>query len=97
MQYRKITLLEDIVRDLSSLAPFFSFSIYYPSINMTELFVDIVAPNGRRYVQPTGLFINNEFVPASNAGTIISIDPAYVSLQEPFYPSFVKIRNENSH
>ncbi|EAW13616.1 aldehyde dehydrogenase ALDH [Aspergillus clavatus NRRL 1] len=43
---------------------------------MTDLFVDIVTPNGRRYKQPTGLFINNEFVPASGGETITSLDPA---------------------
>jgi aldehyde dehydrogenase (NAD+) len=45
---------------------------------MADLTLDMVAPNGHRYVQPTGLFINNEFVPASNGKTITSIDPAYV-------------------
>lgn len=39
--------------------------------------MDIVTPNGRSYKQPTGLFINNEFVPATSGQTITSIDPAY--------------------
>lgn len=38
--------------------------------------VDLVAPNGRKYTQPTGLFINNEFVAAQSGQTITSIDPA---------------------
>ena len=38
--------------------------------------VEIVAPNGVRYQQPTGLFINNEFVPATGGQTITSLDPA---------------------
>ncbi|KAL3442332.1 aldehyde dehydrogenase domain-containing protein [Aspergillus insuetus] len=42
---------------------------------MADLFVDLVAPNGVRYSQPTGLFINNEFVPSSGP-QITSIDPA---------------------
>ena len=42
-----------------------------------SLSVDIAAPNGRKYNQPTGLFINNEFV-ASSGQTIVSLDPAYV-------------------
>ncbi|KAL4786871.1 aldehyde dehydrogenase domain-containing protein [Aspergillus varians] len=42
---------------------------------MAALSVDLTAPNGRRYSQPTGLFINNEFV-ASSGQTITSIDPA---------------------
>ncbi|KAJ5612226.1 hypothetical protein N7510_005420 [Penicillium lagena] len=41
-----------------------------------SLFVDIVAPNGRSYKQPTGLFINNEFVSATGGETITSLDPA---------------------
>jgi aldehyde dehydrogenase (NAD(P)+) len=44
---------------------------------MSDLFVDLVAPNGIRYSQPTGLFINNEFVPSSGP-KITSIDPALV-------------------
>lgn len=46
---------------------------------MSDLFVEIIAPNGRKYTQPTGLFVNNEFV-ASSGQTITSIDPAFVSL-----------------
>ncbi|KAJ5614230.1 hypothetical protein N7528_007884 [Penicillium herquei] len=38
--------------------------------------LEIVTPNGHRYTQPTGLFINNEFVPATSGKTITSIDPA---------------------
>ncbi|KAJ5368428.1 uncharacterized protein N7496_008188 [Penicillium cataractarum] len=41
-----------------------------------SLSVEIVTPNGHKYTQPTGLFINNEFVPASSGQTITSIDPA---------------------
>jgi hypothetical protein len=43
-----------------------------------DLFVDIVTPNGHSYKQPTGLFINNEIVPATGGQTITSLDPAYV-------------------
>lgn len=43
------------------------------------MFVEITTPNGRRYQQPTGLFINNEFVPSSGQ-TIVSLDPAYAPL-----------------
>ncbi|KAL3478879.1 aldehyde dehydrogenase domain-containing protein [Aspergillus californicus] len=42
---------------------------------MTDLTLGLVAPNGLRYSQPTGLFIDNEFVP-STGQTITSIDPA---------------------
>ncbi|PKS11270.1 hypothetical protein jhhlp_003032 [Lomentospora prolificans] len=43
---------------------------------MVHLNVELTAPNGRTYTQPTGLFINNEFVPSSSGETITSIDPA---------------------
>ncbi|PLB42152.1 aldehyde dehydrogenase ALDH [Aspergillus candidus] len=42
---------------------------------MANLLVELVTPNGHRYRQPTGLFINNEFVPSSGQ-TITSLDPA---------------------
>ncbi|KAE8146814.1 aldehyde dehydrogenase domain-containing protein [Aspergillus avenaceus] len=41
-----------------------------------DLFIDLTAPNGRQWKQPTGLFINNEFVKSSSGQTIASIDPA---------------------
>lgn len=37
--------------------------------------VNLTAPNGRKYVQPTGLFINNEWVKSSDGGKIASINP----------------------
>ena len=40
---------------------------------MTDLFVDLTAPNGKTYKQPLGLFINNEFVKAKSGATITSI------------------------
>ncbi|KAL4802498.1 aldehyde dehydrogenase domain-containing protein [Aspergillus unguis] len=43
---------------------------------MSDLYVDLTTPNGHSYRQPTGLFINNEFVKASSGLTISSIDPA---------------------
>ncbi|KAF2009729.1 aldehyde dehydrogenase [Aaosphaeria arxii CBS 175.79] len=43
---------------------------------MSGLTVELQAPNGRKWAQPTGLFINNEFVPSSTGKTIESIDPA---------------------
>ena len=47
---------------------------------MPKLSVDLVAPNGVAYTQPTGLFINNEFVEAAKGETIDSIDPASVEI-----------------
>ncbi|PNP57347.1 hypothetical protein THARTR1_02344 [Trichoderma harzianum] len=43
---------------------------------MTPPSVDLTAPNGVKWSQPTGLFINNDFVASSNGETIASIDPA---------------------
>lgn len=38
--------------------------------------VRLKAPNGREWDQPTGLFIENEFVDASRPTPILSVDPA---------------------
>lgn len=61
--------------------PSSTFRPYHRStVTMTgKLEIELTAPNGKKWVQPTGLFINNEFVPG-NGGTITSIDPAYVIL-----------------
>ncbi|KAJ0387475.1 hypothetical protein COL922a_002299 [Colletotrichum nupharicola] len=37
--------------------------------------VKLTAPNGRTYLQPTGLFINNQWVESSDGGKIASINP----------------------
>ena len=41
------------------------------------LSVELTAPNGRKYTQPQGLFINNEFVAAKSGEKIVSINPTY--------------------
>lgn len=46
---------------------------------MAPAFLELEAPNGVKYTQPTGLFINNEFVDSSSGQTITSIDPASVT------------------
>ncbi|KAL6163099.1 mitochondrial aldehyde dehydrogenase [Exserohilum turcicum] len=43
---------------------------------MSDLFVELTAPNGRKYKQPRGLFINNEFVKSKSGETITSINPS---------------------
>ncbi|EXJ78132.1 aldehyde dehydrogenase (NAD+) [Capronia epimyces CBS 606.96] len=45
---------------------------------MSDLAVELelVAPNGLKYVQPVGLFINNEFVESSLKGKLSTINPA---------------------
>jgi aldehyde dehydrogenase (NAD+) len=37
--------------------------------------IELSAPNGKKWTQPLGLFINNEFVKSSNGQTITSINP----------------------
>lgn len=45
--------------------------------SMTDsLSVELTAPNGKKYVQPTGLFINNEWVASSKGDKITSISPS---------------------
>ncbi|KAL6882153.1 aldehyde dehydrogenase domain-containing protein [Trichoderma longibrachiatum] len=38
--------------------------------------IQLTAPNGIKWNQPTGLFINNEFIASSSGETIASLDPA---------------------
>jgi aldehyde dehydrogenase (NAD+) len=45
---------------------------------MTQLSIELTAPNGRTWSQPTGLFINNDFVASQRGDLILTIDPAYV-------------------
>ncbi|KAH6970762.1 aldehyde dehydrogenase domain-containing protein [Ilyonectria sp. MPI-CAGE-AT-0026] len=40
-----------------------------------SLDIQLTAPNGRKYAQPTGLFINNRWVKSSDGGKITSINP----------------------
>jgi aldehyde dehydrogenase (NAD(P)+) len=42
---------------------------------MSDLSVELTAPNGRKYTQPLGLFINNEWVKSSSGTKITSINP----------------------
>lgn len=39
------------------------------------LSIDLTAPNGIKYSQPTGLFINNKWLPSSKGNKITSINP----------------------
>lgn len=41
-----------------------------------SLEVEITLPSGLKYLQPTGLFINNEFVKGSSSELITSVDPS---------------------
>ncbi len=40
------------------------------------LSIELTAPNGHKYTQPTGLFINNEFVKSKSGEKITSINPS---------------------
>ena len=51
---------------------------------MTNISVELTAPNGRKYIQPIGLFINNEWHPSSNGEKIASINPTFVYLYSLF-------------
>lgn len=42
----------------------------------TNMEVELTAPNGRKWSQPLGLFINNEFVKSSNEQKLTTINPA---------------------
>ncbi|RMJ22498.1 Aldehyde dehydrogenase [Aspergillus sp. HF37] len=43
---------------------------------MSNLSVQLTAPNGHKYSQPVGLFINNEFVAAKSGDKFASINPS---------------------
>lgn len=45
---------------------------------MSNLSVQLTAPNGRTYAQPIGLFINNEFVASKSGEKFASINPSCV-------------------
>ncbi len=62
--------------------------------------IAIKAPNGKEFVLPTGLFIDNEFVESSDCGKLPSINPAYVynslksenlTLNWPDFPKSINI------
>ncbi|CCD25310.1 aldehyde dehydrogenase (NAD(P)(+)) ALD5 NDAI_0E04930 [Naumovozyma dairenensis CBS 421] len=50
--------------------------------------VPITLPNGIKYEQPTGLFINGEFVKSKEGKTVDVIDPSTEKLITPIYEAF---------
>jgi hypothetical protein len=46
--------------------------------NSLKMEVELTAPNGKKWAQPLGLFINNEFVKSSNGQKIASVNPTSV-------------------
>lgn len=61
---------------------------------MSDLFKEVTAPNGHKYIQPLGLFINNEFVKSSNNETLDVLNPAYVTcISIPSFFSLTDIKH----
>lgn len=59
-------------------ASFTSARRFHSSAVMSNVSVQLTAPNGRSYTQPIGLFINNEFVASKSGQKFASINPSYV-------------------
>lgn len=57
----------------STSAPFY-LSRTLPTFRNME--VELTAPNGKKWTQPLGLFVNNEFIKSSNDQKLASINPA---------------------
>ena len=64
-----------------------STRLFHSSRIMADLQLSLTAPNGRQYMQPIGLFINNQFVAAKSGDKFATISPAYV----PLIPRYVYI------
>lgn len=47
---------------------------------MSDLTIDLTAPNGKKFTLPTGIFINNEFVKSKSGEKITSINPTLATL-----------------
>jgi aldehyde dehydrogenase (NAD+) len=45
---------------------------------MSDLTIDLTAPNGKKFTLPTGIFIDNEFVKSKSGEKITSINPTSV-------------------
>lgn len=58
------------------------YSFIRQQSTMSDLFVELTAPNGVKYTQPRGLFINNEFVKSKSGETITSINPRYIPIRD---------------
>jgi hypothetical protein len=52
-------------------------STFYKMSNLT---IDLTAPNGKKFTLPTGIFINNEFVKSKSGEKITSINPTLATL-----------------
>lgn len=52
---------------------------------MSDLEVELTAPNGRKYIQPIGLWINNELVKSKKGAKIETISPTDESVITSVY------------
>lgn len=52
----------------------------FPSCKMSDLLRELTAPNGQKYMQPLGLFINNEFVKSSDGAKLDAYNPTLVTV-----------------
>lgn len=43
---------------------------------LNKMDIELSAPNGKKWTQPLGLFVNNEFIKSSNDQKLASINPA---------------------
>ena len=60
-------------------SPVFSVRQFHSSpFVMSNVSVQLTAPNGHSYTQPIGLFINNEFVAAKSGEKFATVNPSYV-------------------
>jgi hypothetical protein len=48
-------------------------------LKMSDISVELTAPNGKKYTQPQGLFINNEFVKSVSGEKITSINATWAT------------------
>ncbi|KAK0623413.1 aldehyde dehydrogenase domain-containing protein [Immersiella caudata] len=53
----------------------FSHTFHFQQTTAARMEVELTAPNGRKWMQPLGLFINNEFMKGGSGQTIASINP----------------------
>lgn len=76
---RGLTPFSSVLRLRGFLSPAFKYSarqFHSSPIIMSNVSVQLTAPNGRKYTQPIGLFINNEFVPSKSGDKLASINPS---------------------
>ena len=56
----------------------FKRSFILTTRKMSDLSIELTAPNGKKFTLPTGIFIDNEFVKAKSGDKVTSINPTFV-------------------